>query len=212
MSGDTAGVELQDASVVTRRNVVNALVVHGRVVNALLLRETKTRYGEHKLGFVWAFLEPILMVLVMYVVFSAMGSQMGGGINIALFMISGFVPFAMFRDTMMQSQGAIQQNTSLLSFPQVSTYDLILARALLEVSVLLAVFGIMMMVAGILGADVRCENPLGVLAACGLFWVLGFGFRIYFCKPGSTYPFDASNNNADPRSANATVVGDFLHS
>ena len=150
MSGDTAGLDIQDTNAITLKNVLNALVVHGRVVNALVLRETKTRYGEHKLGFVWAFLEPIIMVLVMYVIFSAMRAEMGGGIPIALFMISGFVPFAIFRDTMMQSQGAIKQNTSLLGFPQVSTYDLILARALLEVAVLLAVFGIMMMVAGIL--------------------------------------------------------------
>ena len=182
MSGGTADAGLQDTSVVTLKNVLNALVVHGRVLNALVLREAKTRYGEHKLGFVWAFLEPILMVGVMYLIFSAMRSHMGGGIHIALFMISGFVPFMMFRDTMTQSQGAISQNTSLLGFPQVTTYDLILARALLEVSVLLVVFGVMMMASGLMGLDVRCENPLGVLAACGLFWVLGLGFGFIFAS------------------------------
>ena len=40
----------------------------------------------------------------------------------------------------------------------------------------------MMMGAGILGVDVRCENPLGVLAACGLFWVLGLGFGFIFAS------------------------------
>ena len=45
------------------------------------------------MGFVWAFIEPIMMVLVMYLIFSAMGSTIGGGIQIAVFMITGFVPF-----------------------------------------------------------------------------------------------------------------------
>ena len=188
MSGDSAGAELQDVRSISLKNVSSALVVHGRVLYALVLRETKTRYGEQKLGFVWAFLEPIIMVMVMYLIFSAMGSNIGGGIQIAVFMITGFVPFMMFRNTMQQAQGAISQNTSLLGFPQVTTYDLILARALLEVSVLLSVFGIMMMAAGIMGVDVRCENPLGVLAACGLFWVLGLGVGFIFASLAPIIP------------------------
>ena len=188
MLGNSENTGLYYTNAITFKNVMNACVVHGRVLNALILRETKTRYGEHKLGFVWALLEPILMIAVMYVVFTAMGSTVGGGMHIALFMISGFIPFMIFRDTMSQSQGAIQQNTSLLGFPQVSTYDLILARALLELSVLLSVFGILMISAGVLGVDVRCENPLGVLAACGLIWVLALGFGFIFASLSRIVP------------------------
>ena len=50
MSGDSAGSNLPDVSLVSAENVLNALVVHGRVLYALVLRETKTRYGEHKNG------------------------------------------------------------------------------------------------------------------------------------------------------------------
>ena len=164
------------------------MMLQGRVLNALVLRETKTRYGEHKLGFLWAFLEPIFWVMMIYIIFSVMGSQMGGDIHIAAFVITGIVPFIMFRGTMIQTQGAISQNTSLLGFPQVTTYDLIIARALLEVSVLLAVFVLMLLVAGILGVDVRCENPLAVLAACGLFWVLGLGFGFIFASLSPIVP------------------------
>jgi len=144
------------------------------------MRETKTRYGEHKLGFVWAFLEPILMVLVMYLIFSALRTRTSGDMHFAVFLITGIVPFSMLRATMNQAQGAISNNTSLLAFPQVTTFDLILARALLEVAVLLVVFAALIVGAGLLGIDVECENPLGVLAVCGLLWILGLGMGFLF--------------------------------
>lgn len=169
-------------------NILNGLVVQSRVLYALVLRETKTRYGEHKVGFLWAFIEPMVMVSVMYLIFGAMGSLATGNVHIAAFMIVGFVPFSMLRDTMTQTQGAISQNTALLGFPQVTTFDLILARALLEFAVLLAVLGIMMLGAGLLGIDVRCENPLGVLAACFLLWTLGLGMGFIFASLAPIIP------------------------
>ena len=169
-------------------DVANALVVQGRVLYALILRETKTRYGEHKMGFVWAFIEPMVMILVMYLIFGAMRSMATGGIPIATFIIAGFVPFSMLRDTMSQTQGAIQQNTTLLGFPQVTTFDLIIARALLELAVLLSVFALLMLGAHLLGVDARCENPLGVLAACLLLWILGLGLGFIFASVSPIVP------------------------
>lgn len=168
--------------------VVNALVVQCRVLYALILRETKTRYGEHKLGFVWAFIEPIVMILLMYVIFGTMRSLATGSMHIALFIVSGFVPFTMFRDTMSQTQGAITQNTSLLGFPQVTTFDLILARALLEVAVFLSVFAILVLGIALLGVDVRCEDPLGVLTVCFLLWLLGLGLGFIFSSIAPIIP------------------------
>lgn len=40
-----------------------------RVNFALILRETKTRYGRLQIGYLWAFLEPILVITVLSLVF-----------------------------------------------------------------------------------------------------------------------------------------------
>lgn len=168
--------------------VVNALVLQCRVLYALILRETKTRYGEHKLGFVWAFIEPVLMILLMYVIFGSVRSLATGNMHLALFIVCGFVPFTMFRNTMSQTQGAITQNTSLLGFPQVTTFDLILARALLEIAVFLAVFGILVLGIALLGVDARCEDPLGVLTVCFLMWLLGLGLGFIFSSLAPIIP------------------------
>lgn len=165
-----------------------AVTTQLRVIGALVLRETMTRYGEHKIGFVWAFLEPMMLVMIVSSIFISMGTNIPGGMPIATFMITGFVPFTIFRDTMQQLQGAISSNISLMAFPQVTTFDVIVARALLEVAVLMSVFGILLLGAGALGFDIRVEDPLRVFAACGLLWVLGLGLGFIFASITPIFP------------------------
>ena len=38
-----------------------SLAIQGRVINALLMREIITRYGRQNVGFLWLFIEPLLM-------------------------------------------------------------------------------------------------------------------------------------------------------
>ena len=116
---DTTKLDLTSSSsplVSLLSQVVSALETQTRVTKALILRETKSRYGGHKLGFVWAFLEPALMVSVFVAFFTLMGRSSASGMSVQLFMITGFVPFMMFRESMNQLQGAITQNKSLLAF------------------------------------------------------------------------------------------------
>jgi len=159
---------------------VQALRTQARVIMALVLRETLSRYGQQKLGFLWAFLEPLLMVAVFATIITAARSGNPGGIPLVLFMMTGFVPFMMFRDPMNQMQGAISANKSLIGFPQVTTFDVIVARAILECSVLLLVFPIILCLAHMFGHRIEVENPLGVLAACLLLASLGTGMGFLF--------------------------------
>ena len=43
-----------------------------RVIHALIIRETRTRFGDAKLGYGWALLEPILHILMLSLVFAVM--------------------------------------------------------------------------------------------------------------------------------------------
>ena len=164
------------AEPVTARALAGAFATQARVIHALVLRETRTRYGEHKVGFLWAFAEPMAMVLIVSAFFLAMRSDTIGGMPIIAFMIVGFVPFTIFRDIMTQMQGAIGQNKSLLAFPQVTTFDVIIARGVLEFAVLMCVFAAMLGGAKLLGFEVRCDDPLGVLAVCVLLALMGTGW------------------------------------
>jgi len=48
------------------------LQTQGRVILALIIRETRTRFGDSKLGYGWALLEPILHILLLSLVFAVM--------------------------------------------------------------------------------------------------------------------------------------------
>ena len=178
VSDDTTG----ERDALTFESVFDALVAQIRVIHALVLRETKTRYGEHKIGFLWAFIEPLMFVAIMAAVFSSMHGDSPGGMPVVTFMISGFVPFVIFRDLMQQMQGAIAQNRSLLAFPQVTTFDVIVARGVLDFLVLLTVFGVLLGGAALLGFEVRVENPLMVLLVCMLLGIAGAGAGFLFAS------------------------------
>ena len=159
-----------------------AVSTQGRVLNALILRETKTRYGDHKIGFLWALIEPTVTVAVFAVIFSAMRQDQPSGMPLVPFMLVGFVCFSMFRDPMSAMQGAIGQSKQLLTFPQVTTFDVILGRGLLSVAVAFFVFVFLFFMVFLLGYEVRVERPLGILAVCLLLSIIGIGAGFFFAS------------------------------
>lgn len=181
MSG-AAGAEDVPPDTITLARVLEGLRTQLRVINALVLRETKTRYGTHKLGFLWALLEPVASVTFFVVLFSAIRHDRPAGMPLATFMIVGFCCYALFRGPMGQMQGAISSSRTLLAFPQVTTFDVILARGLLELAVGLFVFVLMCCMALLLGYEVRVERPLGVLGACSLLAMAGVGAGFLFAS------------------------------
>lgn len=104
-----------------------------RVIHALIIRETRTRFGEAKLGYGWALLEPILHITMLSAVFSLM---MQGrppiGTHFFIFYFTGLVPYLMFVHTSSAMSHAITSNGALLQLPLVTTFDVIAARGLLE--------------------------------------------------------------------------------
>lgn len=176
VSGDSSAA----ASQLSLSEIRSGLETQARVINALILRETKTRYGEHKIGFLWALLEPIAMVSIFAFIMMAFRGTEIDGMPIIIFMITGFVPFTLFRETMGRLQGAIQSNLNLLNFPQVTVFDVVLARAILETVTTIAVFAVMLSMAYYFGFTFDIENPLGVLGVCFLLAMLGVGAGFLF--------------------------------
>ena len=159
-----------------------------RVFKALIMRETMTRYGEHKLGFFWAILEPMAMVAVFVGIFAVIRNNSPSGMPVVVFLLTGMAPFSAFRDTMMLLQNSLAANKMLLTFPQVTTFDVIMARAVLETVMALGVFALLLVITYFLGFEFRIENPLGVLAACLLLATMGVAAGITFASLRPLFP------------------------
>ena len=71
-----------------------------RVIHALIIRETRTRFGDSTLGYGWALLEPILHILMLSLVFAVlMHGRPPIGTQFFIFYYTGIIPYHMFVHT-----------------------------------------------------------------------------------------------------------------
>jgi capsular polysaccharide transport system permease protein len=141
---------LKFAGLQSKRSFLGAFKTQANVIWALLLRESLTIYSTSSLGYLWAILEPLTHLALLYVVFVVIGhsSQPPIGNNMLVFYFSGLLPYLFFSHGSERAMHVIVNNTAILGFPQVSLFDIIFARTLLsaitDIIILIIVFAIFM--------------------------------------------------------------------
>ncbi len=159
------------------RRFLEAAQTQWRVVRALIIRETRTRFGDSYLGYGWALLEPILHILMLSLVFSVlMRGRPPIGTQFFIFYYTGIIPYHLFIHTSSSMTFAVTSNGPLLQLPLVSTFDVIIARGLLELVTDLLVAAIML--AGFLAVGIGSlpHDCGGVAVSIAAVWLLGCGF------------------------------------
>ena len=83
-------------------------------------RELSRSYRKSYLGFLWAFLSPLLMVVLLTLIFSPLigirfRDVLGDpGLNFGLWMYCGLIPFLAFQDALTKSSNSIRSNSTLV--------------------------------------------------------------------------------------------------
>lgn len=111
-----------------------SLRIQKRVLHALLLRELITRYGRKNIGFLWLFVEPMMVTLFMVLAWKEMRASQVSSLNIIAFVMTGYPLLMMWRGAVGQAMSAISANHALLYHRNVRVLDTINARVLLEVA------------------------------------------------------------------------------
>ena len=111
-----------------------SLIIQKRVIGALLMREIITRYGRNNIGFLWLFVEPLLMTLIMVLMWKFFKVNNISTLNIVAFTITGYPMMMMWRNASNRAIGSISANMSLLYHRHVRVFDTIFARMLLEIA------------------------------------------------------------------------------
>nr|WP_264185674.1 ABC transporter permease [Roseicella aerolata] len=106
--------------------------IQARVIGALMLREMGTRFGRDNLGYLWLFLEPMMLGGAIGVLHKASGHGMPGGLDPLVFWVIGYIPFYLFRGIINRAPNGIAGNQSLLYHRQITMLDIMVARHLLE--------------------------------------------------------------------------------
>lgn len=171
-----------------RLSLSRGFFIQRRVIHAIILREVRTRFGRHQLGYLWAFAETLFWVLTFAGIHYAMGGSPPAGMDILGFLATGIITFIMFRSTVTHCQASVIGNRPLLFYPQVRPLDIALARGLLEAATLFAVFVGLMGANSLLIGELSIAAPLSVVAGLAAAWLLGFGLGMCFMALSIFFP------------------------
>jgi len=155
-----------------------ALSVQGRVISALTLRETRSRYGSSKLGYFWALFEPFAHVMVFIGIFSALDRASPLGKSIGLFILTGIIPWLLYSNIVSKVMAGSEANKALLGYPQVMPMDIAISRVILETVTLVLVMLIFLGLAVYLDVSIRIDSFLQMMSAAGLIILFATGIGL----------------------------------
>lgn len=90
------------------------------LIQQLVSRDFKTKYKRSVLGYLWSFLNPLLTMLVQYIVFSTIFKS--DIKNFPVYLLSGTILFSFFTDSVGQGLSAIVNNSALITKVYVPKY------------------------------------------------------------------------------------------
>jgi capsular polysaccharide transport system permease protein len=117
----------------------NNLIVMGRVIFALMIRESRTRYGKTDLGYLWAIIDPTIQLGVFWLLFTILGRVVPVPASMPVFLITGMLPYRFWFACVGRGASAAPSNLPLLTYPQVKVFDVVLARVLLDATTFIIV-------------------------------------------------------------------------
>jgi capsular polysaccharide transport system permease protein len=142
-----------------------------RVFRGLILRELHARYGRENLGFIWVILEPMILATVITLIHVGQPANSTDNDSVAAFAIIGYTIFIIFRNTFNRADGAIEMNQPLLYHRMVTIFDIIVARALMDILACYAVTVVLLSLAVVVGfADVPARPLHLIVAALLMGW------------------------------------------
>ncbi len=153
-----------------------------RVIWALMLRETVTRFGREGLGMLWMIAEPAMFVVGVMIIFSFIETGYPYGISPAEYLAVSYPTLLFWRNGTGRVTGAININRALLHHQPIRSMDIIYSRILLEFSSSMAVFLFLFPIFIAVGI---CHMPANILTmALGYLLIIWFSFGFVLVMAG----------------------------
>ncbi len=163
---------------------LDAIASQARVVKALMLRDMRTRFGRTLFGYVIIIGWPLSHLLALMTIYLFLRSIIPVGTSPAVFFATGLLPYILFLYPSRMIMMSIVQNQPLLYFPIVKSFDVILARGLLETITSFWVTAVFCFILVLFRVDIVPVYPeealLAIFATIYLAFSLGFFSAIIF--------------------------------
>ena len=134
--------------------------LNGRIIGALMMREGTMRFGHENLGFFWVIGEPLFLTMGVMAMWTVSGQTHGHGVGVVPFALSGYSMITLWRHLTGRAIHAIRNNMGLLFHRNITLFDVLLARSLLEMIAILAAFFIAWTPLYLLGFVDGMSDPL----------------------------------------------------
>ncbi len=170
-------------------NISTALKSQLNVMHAVILRDIRSRYFNHGLGFLIVPLLPVAHVTMLLLIYQFTGRDAAYGDDLVLFFASGLIPVLTACYVSRYMTVSVLANKNMLSFPAVKLLDIILARSALELLGIVISISILIVLLISLGSDpvpYDIKNA-GLALLCAAF--LGVGVGIIVSVITAIYPF-----------------------
>jgi capsular polysaccharide transport system permease protein len=149
-----------------------------RVLFALMLRNIRTRFFGHGLGYLIAIAWPLTHILILLAMFTLLGRLAPYGDGVVLFIATGTMTFMTFSYLSRFMMISVLMTRPLLAFPEVKILDVLLASALLETLSACCVTIVMIVLAWFAGIDFMPKDIVQAAYAFGAALLLGLGFGL----------------------------------
>lgn len=149
-----------------------------RVIWAVMLRDVRTRFFNHGLGYLVAILWPLVHIFILIAFYVYFGRAVPYGDSAYVFFATGLVPFMTYNYLSRFVMMSLMMNRVLLAFPAVKITDIILGRAALETLCIFCVVILLCLLGVAAGYDVTPHDLGGALAALAASIGFGLGMGI----------------------------------
>lgn len=135
------------------------------VMKAVVLRDMRTRFFDHGLGFLIVALWPLAHMIILLGIYHFAGRQAPFGDSLNVFFASGLIPTLLFVYVSRFMSLSVILNRPMLAFPVVQVLDILMARAYLEIIAAFLTLFFMFSILLLLGENPWPANPVEAVLA-----------------------------------------------
>lgn len=158
-------------------SVIYAVKKYEFLIRQLVSRDFKVRYKRSVLGVFWSFLNPLLLMMVQYLVFSHLFKSDID--NYPVYLLSGVVVFNFFTEATGQALSAIVGNASLISKVYMPKYVYPITRVLSScINLLMSLIPLIIVAAVTHESFTRAYLMLPYILLCVLGFTMGMGLLL----------------------------------
>lgn len=141
----------------------------------LMQRERQTRFAGGGLGYLWAYITPVVWIAFIVGLFIVLERSAPIHVGLEIFVATGILPYVFFRQTVTSMSRTMTAHRYMLYFPNVTRDNILCATILLEgFNLLMSAVLIFGGITILFGAKLPASVP-EVLFGLSLIWLLAYG-------------------------------------